>query len=340
MNKINFYILNELFKGFLLILFIFLSIAWLLQFTRLMSISNLLQIDTLSILELSMYLIPNLFTVILPFIIIIGLSITFIKLFKDREIITIYTLGLDTSVIIKPLLFFSAIIIFLSTFFNFYVSPNVYEKFKSNEYELRNSINFEKIIFSNFMELNKNTIIDFKKENNQFKDIFINYKDDNENIIFAKSGSIKKDESKYLFSLTNGFKLTILKNENIEKLEFERYNIEFKDQEYNEYNNFDKNTSNFLEDIKDKDYLNLSYKFYDSFIFIIIFYFFYFYNIKKYKFDIKNIVFFILTSTIILLLNQIMKNINSSVVFYLIFTIIYLSFFFTIFYYIQLKSSE
>ncbi len=340
MNKINFYILNELFKGFLLILFIFLSIAWLLQFTRLMSISNLLQIDTLSILELSMYLIPNLFTVILPFIIIIGLSITFIKLFKDREIITIYTLGLDTAVIIKPLLFFSAVIIFVSTFFNFYISPNVYEKFKSNEYELRNSINFEKIIFSNFMELNKNTIIDFKKENNQFKDIFINYKDDNENIIFAKSGSIKKDESKYLFSLTNGFKLTILKNENIEKLEFERYNIEFKDQEYNEYNNFDKNTSNFLEDIKDKDYLNLSYKFYDSFIFIIIFYFFYFYNIKKYKFDLKNIVFFILTSTIILLLNQIMKNINSSVVFYLIFTIIYLSFFFTIFYYIQLKSSE
>ena len=44
------------------------------------------------------------------------------------------------------------------------MSPNVYEKFKSNEYELRNSINFEKIIFSNFMELNKNTIIDFKKK--------------------------------------------------------------------------------------------------------------------------------------------------------------------------------
>ena len=65
MNKINFYIFNEIFRGFLLILFIFLSIAWLLQFTRLMSISNLLQIDTLSILALSVYLVPNLFTTIL-----------------------------------------------------------------------------------------------------------------------------------------------------------------------------------------------------------------------------------------------------------------------------------
>ena len=95
MNKINIYIFNELFKGFSLIFFIFISIAWLLQFTRLITISNLLQIDTLSILVLSIYLIPNLFTITLPFIVIIGISITFIKLYKDREIITIYTLGLS-----------------------------------------------------------------------------------------------------------------------------------------------------------------------------------------------------------------------------------------------------
>ena len=71
-----------------------------------MSISNLLQIDTLSILKLSIYLVPNLFTIILPFIIIIGISITFIKLFKDREIITIFTLGMSTDAIRKPLIFF------------------------------------------------------------------------------------------------------------------------------------------------------------------------------------------------------------------------------------------
>ena len=66
---------------------------------------------------------------------------------------------------------------------------------------MRNTINFEKIIFSNFMELNENTIIDFKKNNNQFQDIFINYKDNKENIIFAKNGSIKKEGNNYLFSL-------------------------------------------------------------------------------------------------------------------------------------------
>ena len=139
---------------------------------------------------------------------------------------------------------------------------------------------------------------------------------------------LKKEGANYLFSLYDGFKLTILENGDIEKLEFERYNIEFKDQEYKEYNNFDKNTSNFIEDINDKDYLNLSYKFYDSFIFIFIFYFFYSYNLKNYKLEINNILFFILSSTTILILNQIIKNLNSSLLFYLLFTLSYLLFFY------------
>lgn len=340
MNKLNTYIFNELLKGFLLIFFIFISIAWLLQFTRLISLSNLLQIDSLTILILSIYLIPNLFTIILPFIVIIGISITFIKLFKDREIISIYTLGLNINVIKKPLIIFSFLIILISIFFNFYFSPNIYERYKLNEYELRNTINFEKIIFSNFLELNENTIIDFKKNKKQFNDIFINYSNNKENIVYAKKGIIKKEKNKYLFNLYDGFKLTLLENGDIEKLEFAIYNLEFEDKNFKEYNNFDKNTSNFIEDILLKDYLNLSYKFYDSLIFVIIFLFFYLYNLKKYKFDVQNILIFISTCTTILIINQIIKNLNSSYIFYLFFTISYLFVFFTIFYYIAYKRSE
>ena len=340
MNKLNIYIFNELLKGFLLIFFIFISIAWLLQFTRLISLSNLLQIDSLTILILSVYLIPNLFTIILPFIVIIGISITFIKLFKDREIISIYSLGLNINVIKKPLIFFSLLVIIISIFFNFYFSPNIYEKYKLNEYELRNTINFEKIIFSNFLELNENTIIDFKKNKKQFNDIFINYSENNENIIYAKKGTIKKEKDKYVFNLYDGFKLTLLENGDIEKLEFAIYNLQFEDKNFKEYNNFDKNTSNFIEDILFKDYLNLSYKFFDSLIFIVIFLFFYFYNLKKYKFDIKNILIFISSCTTILIINQIIKNLNSSYFFYLFFTITYLLFFLIIFYYIEYKRSE
>ena len=71
-NKINLYIFSQIIKSCLLIFFIFISIAWLLQITRLFTLTNLIQIDILNIINLSFFLIPNLLSVILPFIIILG----------------------------------------------------------------------------------------------------------------------------------------------------------------------------------------------------------------------------------------------------------------------------
>ena len=107
MNKIDKYIFFEISKGCLLILFIFLSISWLLQFTRLVSLTNLIQVDIITILYLSIFLIPNLITVILPIVIMFGLILSFLKLHKDKEIISIYALGLKTNAIVKALFFFS-----------------------------------------------------------------------------------------------------------------------------------------------------------------------------------------------------------------------------------------
>ena len=132
----------------------------------------------------------------------------------------------------------------------------------------------------------------------------------------------------------------MLKNGSIETLEFESYNIEFKDKEFKKYNNLDKNTSNFFEDFLSQDYLNLAFKFFDSFILIIIFIFFYLYNLKKYKFNIQSIIFFISFSTSILIINQIVKNLNSSFIFYLFFTITYLIIFISILYYNIVKRNE
>ena len=90
-----------------LILFIFLSVSWLLQFTRLVSLTNLIQVDILTIFYLSIFLIPNLVTVILPIVIMFGLILSFLKLHRDKEIISMYALGLKTNAIIKALILFT-----------------------------------------------------------------------------------------------------------------------------------------------------------------------------------------------------------------------------------------
>ena len=78
---------------FFLILFIFLSISWILQLTRLLTITNFINIETIDIIILSFYLIPNIITIIVPFILIFGLLLCFIKLNNDNELIAILSLG-------------------------------------------------------------------------------------------------------------------------------------------------------------------------------------------------------------------------------------------------------
>ena len=109
MKKINLYIFIQIIKSCTLVFFIFVSIAWLLQVSRLLSMMNNLQIELYSIIFLSTLLIPNLINVTLPFIIIFGLVLSFIKLDKDKEIIAIYSLGLSINEIRKPLIWISFI---------------------------------------------------------------------------------------------------------------------------------------------------------------------------------------------------------------------------------------
>ena len=87
MNKIDRYIFIEISKSCLFILFIFLSISWVLQFTRLVSLTNLIQVDIFTIFYLSIFIIPNLVTIILPIVIMFGLILSFLKLHRDKEII-------------------------------------------------------------------------------------------------------------------------------------------------------------------------------------------------------------------------------------------------------------
>jgi lipopolysaccharide export system permease protein len=206
MTKIDKYILLEICKGCSLILFIFLSISWLLQFTRLVSLTNLIQVDIFTILYLSIFLIPNLVTVILPIVIMFGLILSFLKLHRDKEIISMYALGLKTNAIIKALFIFTLISILFLLIFSMYLSPKIYKEYKIKEYEIRNKIDFEKIIVSNFIEINENTFLDFKKDNQKYKEVFIKFKDDKDNFIYAEEATINQDSDKFIFKLINGFR--------------------------------------------------------------------------------------------------------------------------------------
>ena len=317
-DKIKIYLFFQITKYFILILFIFLSVAWLLQITRLFAITNFLHIEVFDILLLSFYLIPNLVTVILPFILIFGLLLCFIKLKRDNELISILSLGMGLKPFINTLITFCIFIISFIVILNFYLSPKIYKIYKIKEFEIRNTLNFNKMAFSNFLNLDKNTILDFNKKNNEYNDIFINYFDDKENIVYAKSGNIFSKNNQYNFILTDGFKISIDENEEIEKLEFLNYVLKIDYNNLNKTKIIDKNTFTIFDDYNSKNYLNISFKILDIFLIIYLITFFYKNNLKEINFNTINNIYFSCISICILLINQVLKNSEITVYNYLL----------------------
>ena len=321
MKKINLYVFIQIIKSCTLVFFIFVSIAWLLQISRLFSYLNNLQIDFVNVLFLSFFLIPNLINVTLPFIIIFGLIIAFIKFDKDKEIIAIFSLGLSIKEIIKPFFLISIITIFLYLFLNLFFSPYIYDKYKQKEFDLRNSINLDNINISNFIQLDENLILDFSKKEDVFEDVFIRFIGENENIVFAKKARIIKEPKKFIFNLSEGFKLSFMNNK-IEKLEFENYKLNFPLKNENNYNNYDKNTLTLFNLIKYKDYKSMIERMFDTLILLTVIIFFYFNNIKDNKFSINHIFIYLFFSILIIIFQNIIKNLDFSLQFSFLLNII------------------
>ena len=315
-RKINTYLLFQISKYFLLILFIFLSIAWLLQITRLFTITNFMYIEIVDIVLLSFFLLPNIITIIVPFILIFGLLLCFIKLNKDNELIAILSLGLGLKPFKYALLFFSIIVILFFSVLNFYVAPKVYKQYKIEESDLRNTLDFNNMAFSNFLNLDKTTVLDFKKKNNEYQDLLISFFDEKENIIYAKKGNIFYENNLYNFQLSEGFKISIDKNNQIEKLEFLNYVLKIENKNINNDDIIDKNTNTIFDDIYTKNYLNITFKILDIILIIFVFLLFYINNLQKINFGSMNNTYFSLSCIILLILNQILKNSEISLINY------------------------
>ncbi len=317
-GKINIYLFLQISRYFFLILFIFLSVAWLLQITRLFTITNFMNIDFFEVIILSLYLIPNIISVIAPFILIFGLLLCFVRLNNNNELIAILSLGGGLRPFRNTLFFFSLIILFFFVLLNFYFAPIIYKQYKIHENELRNTFNFDNMMFSNFLDLNNTTILDFKKNNNEYTDIFISFNDAKENIVYAERGNIFNENNQYRFKLSNGFKISVDKENQIEKLEFQNYVLKISKKNIINEEIIDKNTLTILDDIINGNKLNILFKIIDVLLIIFVIFFFYKNNLKKINFKFNNNIYFTLICVSILIINQIYKNSEVNLIQYLI----------------------
>ena len=137
MKRINLYVFIQIIKSCTLVFFIFISIAWLMQLSRLFSAMSNMQIEYQNIFFLSLFLIPNLINVLIPFVVIFGLILTFIKFDKDKELIAIFSLGLSIKQIKLPIILITLFFLIIYIILNLFISPYVYKEYKKKNSELK-----------------------------------------------------------------------------------------------------------------------------------------------------------------------------------------------------------
>ena len=248
------YIFKQTLTSVFICTLVFLSVVWLSQSFRTISLIIDKGANISDFFILSAYSFPNWLVISLPFGTFAGCMISYLRLDSDKEIIVMKAAGINTLKISKPAIYvglISSAILFITVHF---ILPLSYKNFKSLQNEIRNSSQ-ELIIKNNiFLDLNDTQTIYVGEinKNNFYEEIFIQDRTDSKQIIelFSKNGFISSKDDKLTLYMNQGTRISTNENNNSTIMDFKKYNIEIKKNiiqlnnnvrviEYNEYNFFD-----------------------------------------------------------------------------------------------------
>ncbi len=163
---------------------------------------------------------PKIIHRILPFVFAISIFFELIKYEKNNELLIFWTNGITKKKFIFNLVNFSVIIMFLQIFVGSFISPN--SQLKAREFLKNSNMDFlpNLIKQGKFIDIvsGLTIFISEKTEVNSFKNIYIqegdsfDFEKNNNQIIFAKEGFLV-DDNKKLFRLLNG-KIVSINNDN------------------------------------------------------------------------------------------------------------------------------
>ena len=317
MKKFEIYLLTQLLKSFFLIFFIFIGISWLLQASRLLNLVTLHKIAIEKVFLLSINIIPNIITNIVPFIILFGLLLTCIKLYKDKEIVAAYTLGISVRNIIKPIIIYSLSVFSISLVLSFIISPYYYDNFKKNEFNLRNNLDIENIGLNSFYNFGNEIVINFDKKNDEFINLMIFQTKPSQSITLANKAKMNLEDNKLNLELFDGFK-TDIKEKSNETLQYEKYNLSLDLKKNEVYNNLDINTFGLKKLFFEKNKQNLliiNQRLVDSLLLISIIFFLTQNILLRLQFNLFNIFLIAIIGIFIIFLDNILGNLSSKNIF-------------------------
>ena len=211
MKNIDKYIINKIAFAFAVVLIGMLSLAWLSQVLKMLDEIVMRGADLGSFLTLTITVLPNIISQIIPLAVFIASSFTLHTLSLDKEMVVLLTSGMEPKRLFRPFLVFGLISTILLVIFSLFLGPSGMRYTKFKIHEIRHDLSGTLIRDGMFsMPAKGLTVYAHKKVGNTSIDGILVH--DNRNLSETITYSAEKG---YLINEDNGPKLILL-NGNIQ----------------------------------------------------------------------------------------------------------------------------
>lgn len=140
MSGITRYILRQLTVGMIFVAIGFACVLWLTQSLRFVEMIINKGLSIGSFLHLTMLVLPNFLTIILPISLFSVVLFTYNKLTMDRELVVMRSAGISQWALARPALILALASTFIGYALNLYIIPKSVESFRELQWSIRNDI--------------------------------------------------------------------------------------------------------------------------------------------------------------------------------------------------------
>ncbi|MBO6520299.1 MAG: LptF/LptG family permease [Rhodospirillales bacterium] len=139
MNSYTRYVLRQLFAGMVLVSAGLTCIIWLSQSLRFVEMIVNRGLSAGTFVYMTMLLLPNFLTVILPIALFTVIVFTYSKMVTDRELVVMRAAGVGQFGLAKPALIITFLTLAFGYLLNLYLLPESYRSFRILQWEIRNT---------------------------------------------------------------------------------------------------------------------------------------------------------------------------------------------------------
>ena len=159
MNELTRYVLRQLLVGMVLVTISLTGIIWLSQSLRFVEMIINGSVTGGMFLYLTMLLLPNFLSIILPVALFTVVLFTYSKLVTDRELVVMRASGMSQFALAKPALIIALLVVVAGYTLNIFLVPQSYRMFRELQWDIRYSYSHVLLQEGAFNTVSKNVTV-------------------------------------------------------------------------------------------------------------------------------------------------------------------------------------